>query len=747
MRLRSLSMIILLIGFPSPHYGGTIAEKAASLENKADSQEGMIGLASFNYEMRQYNQQLKELYEEANRLRSLSCDDPEVWDRLRENILYLKEEIRTLQVLWAEEVATQGGDPEEYAFWSHADVTVYNLVTDYGNEQCIYIIPQEIGKIKISSVSKLIVPKEGFEDCLYLLLSRLGIGVRQIAPWMKELYVLRDNGCIAGLFSSKKDLEALPDTAHIGFVLSSKNIDVRSDFHILKRFANIDTIHIELIGGNLWLFGSAGEVQELLKIYDFIQADSVRQDYRIVSLEKIDAIEMVEILKAAFREEFKEPEDISLGLKVVPLKNQRKALFLSGSATVVNKAVLLIRELEDGIEHPSDKTVFWYNVKHSDPLELASLLSQVHDVYAGNKGDGLSVGNASTEDVSTAIHIDTSVGVNIKEGSVKYGSFIADSKTGSLIMVVEKEALPKLKMLLNKLDVPKKMVRIEVLLFERKLSHQRKSGLNLLRLGDELGKGKNTGVSWSGNGILEFLLKGATGAPLLPSYDLAYQFLMAQENVRINASPCVVTMNQTPARIAIVEEMSIAVSSEKEKAQYNRAQYGIMIKLLPVINIGEEDGKSFITMETDITFDTTGKNERERPDVTRRNITNKVRIADGETIIIGGLRCKHTSDAHNGIPFLGDLPGIGKLFGMDSTSDSQTEMFVFITPKILDNPLEQQEKQEEVILSSRPGEPEEFLQAVLCGENAVKESQKKQARLYSVELPAVCAEGLEYDGR
>ncbi|EPP37196.1 bacterial type II and III secretion system family protein, partial [Chlamydia psittaci 84-8471/1] len=67
------------------------------------------------------------------------------------------------------------------------------------------------------------------------------------------------------------------------------------------------------------------------------------------------------------------------------------------------------------------------------------------------------------------------------------------------------------------------------------------------------------------SGILEFLFKGNTGASLVPGYDLAYQFLMAQEDVRINASPSVVTMNQTPARIAIVEEMSIAVSADKEK--------------------------------------------------------------------------------------------------------------------------------------------------------------------------------------
>lgn len=315
-------------------------------------------------------------------------------------------------------------------------------------------------------------------------------------------------------------------------------------------------------------------------------------------------------------------------------------------------------------------------------------------------------------------------------------------------MVVEKEVLPRIQMLLKKLDVPKKMVRIEVLLFERKLAHEQKSGLNLLRLGEEVcKKGCSPSVSWAGGtGILEFLFKGSTGSSIVPGYDLAYQFLMAQEDVRINASPSVVTMNQTPARIAVVDEMSIAVSSDKDKAQYNRAQYGIMIKMLPVINVGEEDGKSYITLETDITFDTTGKNHDDRPDVTRRNITNKVRIADGETVIIGGLRCKQMSDSHDGIPFLGDIPGIGKLFGMSSTSDSLTEMFVFITPKILENPVEQQERKEEALLSSRPGEREEYYQALAASEAAARAAHKKLEMFPASGVSLSQVERQEYDG-
>ncbi len=54
-------------------------------------------------------------------------------------------------------------------------------------------------------------------------------------------------------------------------------------------------------------------------------------------------------------------------------------------------------------------------------------------------------------------------------------------------MVVEQDALPKIKELLKKLDVPKKMVQIEVLLFEKKVSNQNKIGLNLFKLGSAAG--------------------------------------------------------------------------------------------------------------------------------------------------------------------------------------------------------------------------------------------------------------------
>ncbi|ANH78615.1 secretin N-terminal domain-containing protein [Candidatus Chlamydia sanziniae] len=741
------------IAFCSHALALTIAEKVASFDKIRSSSGDCVGMASFNSSMREYNVQLKKLHEEAAALRSAGVEDDAIWQELLAQLAKVKKNLKDIQELWVAEIREKENSLEDHALWHHPETTIYNLVADYGADNAVYLIPQEIGGMKVAALSNFIVPKEGFETCLTQILARLGIGIRQVNPWIKELYTVRNENCgVAGIFASRKDLESLPSTTYIGFVLTSKNIDARTNQQLLKKFVNAETVHVDVIAGCVWIFGTAEEIGELLKIHDFIQADSVRQEYHIVPLVKTDTNEMLTILNAVFRDDLtnKDIGDEVLGLRVVPLQYQGRSLFLSGTAALVQQAMTLIRELEEGIENPMDKMVFWYNVKHSDPQELAALLSQVHNVFSGENNQASQSGSEPlSPQVNTPIHIDTVMGTSIKEGSMKYGNFIADSKTGTLIMVVEKETLPRIQMLLKKLDVPKKMVRIEVLLFERKLAHERKSGLNLLRLGEEVCKKSfSPSLSWSGGaGILEFLFKGSTGTSLIPGYDLAYQFLLAQEDVRINASPSVVTMNQTPARIAVVEEMSIAVSADKDnKAQYNRAQYGIMIKILPVINVGEDGETSYITLETDITFDTTGKKINDRPDVTRRNITNKVRIADGETVIIGGLRCKHMSDSNDEIPFLGEIPGIGKLFGMHATADSLTEMFVFITPKILDNPVEQKEREEEILLASRPGESEEYRQALVASEVAARAKQRKLAQYSAKDLLLSQVEGLEYDG-
>ncbi|HEY4255424.1 MAG TPA: type II secretion system protein GspD, partial [Chlamydiales bacterium] len=98
------------------------------------------------------------------------------------------------------------------------------------------------------------------------------------------------------------------------------------------------------------------------------------------------------------------------------------------------------------------------------------------------------------------------------------------------------------------------------------------------------------------------------------------------------------------------------------------------------------------------------------PPVIRRHVENEVCVADGETVILGGLRRKIEEDSREKIPFLGDLPGIGKLFSSTKVTDTNTEMFIFITPRIIRDPVDSLRQVRQAEYQKRPGDIPEFLE-------------------------------------
>jgi len=310
------------------------------------------------------------------------------------------------------------------------------------------------------------------------------------------------------------------------------------------------------------------------------------------------------------------------------------------------------------------------------------------------------------------------------------------------MMVVRKDTLPKLKELLKKLDVPKKMVQMEVLLCEKKINSQTNSGLNLLKLGSAASNTHQTGIDFDSSssaplrGLFEFFISRTKKTASFPAFDITYNFLMSQDDVRINASPSIITMNQTPATISLVEEISInngaapieTNSNITFEKSFTRDQFGITIVLTPTVHepdLDDPDGKHSVTLQTNITFDTPKSDKNDRPKVNRRHIENEVRVLDGQTIILGGLRKKSADDTTEKIPFLGEIPGIAKLFGSSVMTNQYTEMFIFITPKIITDPKNDLDKIREEEMLRRAGDLPEYLQRLYDAQ------QRKKRRLFS----------------
>ena len=120
----------------------------------------------------------------------------------------------------------------------------------------------------------------------------------------------------------------------------------------------------------------------------------------------------------------------------------------------------------------------------------------------------------------------------------------------------------------------------------------------MLRLGSAATDTHQTGLRYettpglANRGIVDFFIFRKKPNNFWPAFDIAYNFLMAQEDVRINAAPSVTTLNQTPAQISLVEEISIDMGAAPIDTnqgiaftpQFSRAQYGTTVVITPTIH-------------------------------------------------------------------------------------------------------------------------------------------------------------------
>ncbi len=670
----------------------------------------------------------------------------------KEEFLSLSSEIKKIQKLIREteknfraSFADESSREEGYAFWDQGETTLSSLIMEYGSCDYLYIIPPELAATKITMYSTIPIPHDSWNEMIEIILNTNGIGVKQINPYLRQLFLLKqDISEVEAIAYQREDLGHIPENALVFYVFSPSFEQVKSIQAFFERFSDPKQTTIQIVGNKIVLVSTKRNVERLLQLHDAVWSKDGEKAVKVVKLSKITGGDAEKLIKSFFNDQANKSRPSLFQSKIDDIAIMAlpdNALIVVGDGQVVEKAEKIIQDLENQLEDPGEMTIFWYTCKHSDPNDIADTLSKVYSNISGSlsceekkppfqpekKEEVLSVERPATTAYNPVLPVTPGFvqpGKIPSEGKKVCSSnnFVVDAKTGSILMTIRKEDLDNIKNLLKKLDVPKKMAQIDVLLVERKLQDQKQTGINILKIGtDDIHKKENA-MSFGKKGILDFIFSKPKGH--FPSFDLTLSFLMAQEDIKVNANPSILAINQTPAQISIMEELSInngaieldTSSGWTVQKSYTRAQFGINIVMTPTIHLADPDDenneKGYVTLQTDVTFDSTHRSMDDRPPVTRRHIQNEVRIADGETIILGGLRKKSEEDTRDKIPFLGDLPGIGKLFGTTRLTDSSTEMFIFITPRIIKDPVEDLRQERQKFLMKRPGDIPEFLEKI-----------------------------------
>ena len=277
---------------------------------------------------------------------------------------------------------------------------------------------------------------------------------------------------------------------------------------------------------------------------------------------------------------------------------------------------------------------------------------------------------------------------------------ITEEKTTRSIIVRGKETdLDIVDKIIKEIDVRTKQVLIEAFIVEANSDFERALGTRLGGYykrqdsivggvqGASTGDGPiNAGTAVLGgavDSITDFGAAGATsgigilkktGSAVLKAEITALEIQGLGKTI---SNPKVFTLDNQVATITQGEEIPYASSGEGgSDTQFKEA--ALKMTVTPSI-IG--DGNVLLTIQ--VNNDTPNRSNAGDPAINKMEISTKLLVADGDIVVIGGIKKNSTTNSKQQTPGVGDTPVIGNLFKGKSKTDNLDELLVFIAPRVL----------------------------------------------------------------
>lgn len=294
----------------------------------------------------------------------------------------------------------------------------------------------------------------------------------------------------------------------------------------------------------------------------------------------------------------------------------------------------------------------------------------------------------------------------------------SDENTNSLVLIATPDQFDILRQVIEKLDIRRKQVFVECVVLELASDDSNEFGLGM-----HLGNGKNDVItvgsaqlngsslglsteSLSGMAVgvygpsIEvpiFSSDGSQQTLAVPAFGIALNALQQNSSVNIVSTPNILTMDNEEAKIVIGRNIPFPVSAGRDNnnnpiVSYQREDVATTLKVTPQINESNYVTLNVFQEVQEIEEDSSGLDVNSAGFITsKRQIENTVVVKDNQTIVIGGLIGETTTQVETKVPVLGDLPLIGRLFRGERESSRKTNMLVFLTPHIVDEPADLEE--------------------------------------------------------
>ena len=339
------------------------------------------------------------------------------------------------------------------------------------------------------------------------------------------------------------------------------------------------------------------------------------------------------------------------------------------------------RLLDSRRKESIDSAVFAYEVLNTQAEELTDTLNRMF---------GSGVAGEPQPDAMAAGEGERGPGTRPAAAEPASARIVVDKNRNMLLFRGSGKEWAEIRSVIEKLDRSVPSALIEVLIAEVTLSDQEKSGVEFLFRGgvDDYGlAGTLGGLGLGGSGLTVTLDNaGETRAAL----NLFYR----DDRVVIRSRPRLLVKSGETATIDVGNEIPVITRISDDTRQTVDAvnilqdvtyrKTGVQLEIKPIVQAnGLVDLQ--ISQQLSEARPTAATSLAGTPTILNRQISTSLTLKDGGSLLLGGLISGSQSAGETGLPVLGQLPGIGRLFRADSLQEDRTELLIMVTPYVITN--------------------------------------------------------------
>lgn len=434
----------------------------------------------------------------------------------------------------------------------------------------------------------------------------------------------------------------------------------------------------------------ASNIQRIVEIISRIDSSAV-QNTQVIKLRYAVAenvVQMLQTLEKQSRGDGAESSD-----EVILVADKRtNSVVVTADELNAQRIQKLITYLDTPLVQSGNVKVVY--LEYADALEVAEVLTRVMQNMSRLDGGGERKQNTNS-------------------------TIEADEGTNALIITADADEMASLESVIARLDIRRAQVLVEAIIVEMEVTEGQEFGLQWIFADDSGAFGSNVSTSTAqqqrnaaiGNALLgedgsnaDIGVRDLAGAlSQVPGTTLGWgvvgddlsmsvilNALETQGNANILSTPSLLTLDNQEAYITVGQNVPFVTGSYSNTGGANNVQnpfqtierenVGITLKVTPQVNEGD-------SVVLDIVQEVSSISQQllAAADVitNERKIETKVMAQDGDIVVLGGLVKDDVQDSQQGVPFLQDIPLLGRLFRNDVVSVTKSNLLVFIRPTIV----------------------------------------------------------------